>query len=473
MFHKLHLSAGCARVVVSFAVSMLFLTSAVAQRIPEPRREQLLNGLRILLVERPGESQAVLRLRIHSGAAFDLAGKEGTIALLSDSPFPDPNTREYVTDDLQGRLEVTTGYDSIDVYLSGRAEEFERLVEIIRNAVLSNQLSDEVFNRLRDARSKTVRELGVSSETIADRAISARLYGTYPYGRLTMGTPESLARIERSDVLLARERFLNPANATLVITGGIEHRRALRAVRQFLGAWRRADQIVPATFRQPEAVDMRTLVVDVPGTPDAQIRLAARGLSRSDKDLAAALVLAELARARWLSTAPELKGKPVHVRHNAYSLGGTFQMGASVPPSVAAAALDSARRVIESLSKTQPNATELESAKSAVVAELSKQSERPEREADVWLDEQSYGGASSTLPSLMRALALVTSADVQRVAARLFSTQVATVAVGEAATLKSEMARIGAVELFDPNAPKETVKPSTPSPLKSPTVRRP
>lgn len=461
------------RALVSFALSTLFLTSAAAQTATEPRREQLLNGLKILFIERPGDAQAVLRLRIHSGAAFDLAGKEGMIALLADSIFPDPSTREYVTGDLRGRLEVSTGYDSIDVHLSGRVEEFERLVELVRNAVLSNQLSEDVFTRLRDARLKTVRELGVSPETVADRAASARLYGAYPYGRLTTGTPESLGRIERGDLLLARERFLNPANATLVVVGSVEQRRALRALRQFLGGWRRGDQLIPATFRQPEPVDPRTLVVDLPGAPDVLVRVAARGLARADRDAAAALVLAELVRDRWLAAAPALKDRPVHVSHNAYSLGGTFQMGASVPPSSAAGALDSARKVLEALVKTQPNPTESESAKSAALAALNKQTERPERQADVWLDEQTYGGASSTTPALTRAVNSITPADVQRVAARLFSTQVATVAVGEAATLRSELARVGGVEVFDPSPSKETPKPPTPTPLKAPTTRRP
>ena len=67
---------------------------ASAQGAPEPRREQLLNGLRILILSRPGDPQLLFRLRVHSGAAFDLAGKEGVTALLADALFPDPATRE-------------------------------------------------------------------------------------------------------------------------------------------------------------------------------------------------------------------------------------------------------------------------------------------------------------------------------------------------------------------------------------------
>ncbi|MEJ7619057.1 MAG: hypothetical protein WKF30_19240 [Pyrinomonadaceae bacterium] len=59
----------------------------------------------------------------------------------------------------------------------------------------------------------------VLPEMIADRATAVRLYGTHPYGRLINGAPETLAKIDRPDLLLARERFMNPNNATLVCVG--------------------------------------------------------------------------------------------------------------------------------------------------------------------------------------------------------------------------------------------------------------
>ena len=94
--------------------------AAPAQSTPEPRREQLLNGLRILLWSRPADQNVLIKLRVHSGAAFDLAGKEGLMATLVDTMF-DQQTRDYVTEELGGRLDVALGYDSVDITMSGRA----------------------------------------------------------------------------------------------------------------------------------------------------------------------------------------------------------------------------------------------------------------------------------------------------------------------------------------------------------------
>src|SRR5215212_3073521 len=98
--------------------------AASAQPNPEPRRQQLLNGLRIVMRSRPADQNVLIKLRVHSGAAFDLAGKEGLMATLVDAMF-DKQARDYVTEELGGRIEVALGYDTIDITLAGRATDFD------------------------------------------------------------------------------------------------------------------------------------------------------------------------------------------------------------------------------------------------------------------------------------------------------------------------------------------------------------
>ena len=73
---------------------ILIAVTVQGQTSATPERFQLLNGLRVILLSQPGDQDVLLKLRIHSGAAFDLAGKSGSMALLGDLLFPDPSTRE-------------------------------------------------------------------------------------------------------------------------------------------------------------------------------------------------------------------------------------------------------------------------------------------------------------------------------------------------------------------------------------------
>jgi predicted Zn-dependent peptidase len=456
--------------LITLCLIWLLNTVSVSAQEPllsqEPQREQLLNGLRILLWQRPGDKDVLIKLRIHSGAAFDWAGKAGQMAVLGDILFPDATTREYFTDALGGRLDVYTDYDSITVTMQGRASEFDRIAEILRTAIVAPQLTTENVAKIRDGRIKIAKDTIISPTIMADRAIASRLFGDFPYGRPQTGSAESLARLDRADLLLARERFLNPNNATLAIFGGVEKNKAMRTLRQLLGVWRKSETIAPATFRQPEAPDVRTLIINAPADGSAEIRLATRGLARSDRDFVGASILAVVARKRWETLLPELGRSPVFVRHEAYSLPGMFVMGASVNNSLTTKALEGAREVVQSLVKTPVTAAMLEQAKTEAIGVATQQLAKPDGALQAWLDIDTYGLTSRG--DQMLALNQVTAADLQRIAARLFGERVfASVVVGDSEKLKALLAPTIKIELMgevptpSPTPNKSESKPAT------------
>ena len=428
----------------------------------EPEREQLLNGLRLLVWAQPGNPELLLKLRINSGAAFDLAGKSGQMALLGDLLFPDAATIDYFTDEMGGKLDVSVNYDSITITMMGKATELEQVVSVLRNALLSTQFAPEVVARIKEARIKSLRDATVSPAMVADRAIAVRLFDDFPYGRLARGTPEDLTRIERADLMLAEERFLNSNNATLAIVGGVTKARALRAVRQLLGPWRKSEKIVPTTFRQPKPADPRTLIVSLPG-PGTEMRLAVRGVARSDADSHVATVLARLAQNRWQGSMPELAKQPVFVRSDAYVLPGMFVMGAAVNSLTVADAIANARKVLESLMTTPVTAAELDRAKTEVVNEVVTTTSKAEMMPDPWLDADTYRlNAIQDQPALLRA---VTAADIQRVANRLFKqAAIASVVAGDSAQLKASLqGRFQYEVLGEIAAPTPSPKPTKPA----------
>lgn len=425
----------------------------------QPEQEQLLNGLKVLFWHRPGDSNVLLKVRIKSGAAFDLAGREGSMALLGDALFPDPTTREYVTEQLGGRLEVSTDYDGIEILVSGKASEFERLVELLRGALVTTQLTPDNVARVREARIKQLSEKPRSAAEIADRAIAARLFGNFPYGRSPGGSVESLSKIERADLMLARERFLNADNATLVVIGGVEKLRAMRALRQLIGSWQKGDRTVPATFRQASPPDARVLVLNQAAAVAAEIRLAVRGLARSDRDTAAAALLSQIVRVRWQTAVPVLSS--TIVSHEAHTLPGSFVMGASAPNGAAPRAMTAAQEILQALAQNGPTAAELENARSVMLTEINGQASQPETTAESWLDIDTYKLASANVQA--SAVSSLTVADLQRVAARLFKgASIARVVVGDAEQLKTSLG--AGVELQNEKALiKKAIDPVVPT----------
>jgi zinc protease len=392
------------------------------------------------------------------------------MAILGDILFPDPTTREYFTDEMSGRLDVDTDHDSITVTMQGRVDQFERIIEILRTALVTPQITADNVAKVRDGRIKIAKETVIAPEIIADRAIAARLFGDFPYGRPATGSAESLARVERADLLLARERFLNANNATLVIIGGVQRNRVIRTLRQLLGPWRKSEQIVPTTFRQPSAPDSRTLIMDAPSDQSAQLRLATRGLARSDHELNAATLLTIVARQRWEKLSPENIRRPLFVRHDAHALPGMFVMGSAVDTLLAAKTLNQAREVMKSLIEVAITTDELAQAKSELSAQRAKELVRSEGIARVWLDADTFGIQSNPFASL--AIDSVSSTDLQRVATRLFKdAPVASIVVGDAKQLRAALEPTIKIELMgevEPRAAKPETKPAMTIPIRKP-----
>ena len=409
-----------------------------AQATAVPQREQLLNGLRVLLWPRPGSPDVLVKLRIHSGAAFDLVGKAGEMSLLGDLLFPDRATIEYFTEEMGGRLDVAANYDSITVTMQGRASQFERIIELLRNALLSTQLTPETVARVREARIKIARETAVSPSTVADRAIASRLLPEFPYGRPSAGSAEDLERVDRGDLMLARERFLNSNNATLAIVGNLEKPRIMRTLRQLLGPWRKSEQIVPTSFRQSQPPDERTLIINGPADKTAEIRVAMRGLARADPDAMAAAVVATIAKHKWEELVPELTKRPIFVRSEPHVLPGVFVMGAAVSSPAVADTTAAARKVLDTLKKTPVTPAELVRARSEIEAEINSQLAKPEGLVDAWLDIDTFHLVA--IDDQLAVLHGLSPADIQNVANRLFlDAAVASVIVGDTQQLKTAL----------------------------------
>jgi zinc protease len=417
------------RKISAILLVSLLISQAAYSQTAEPRRQQLLNDLRILLWSRPGDQSVLLKLRIHSGAAFDTAGKAGTMALLGDILFPDSSTHEYFTQEIGGRLEVNTDYDAINITLQGRANDYDRIVDILRGALVTTPLTPENVVKVREARIKVLTERKPSAADLANEGIARRLFGSFPYGQPVGGTAATLARIDRADLMFARERFLTANNATLVIIGGVDERRAMRALRQLLGGWTKSNVTVPATFRQPDPPRPNALIVDSPDAKAVEVRVATRGVAYSDPDCFAATVLANVARDRWKALAPEPIRQSFFALLEPHALPGMFVIGATASNPDANRIWGAAKDLLKTLATSPVSSRELEVAKGEAAAQITRALSSPEAMADSWLDMDTYGLQSIAEQS--RAVSAISVTDLQRVAARLFrDAPVASVVVG-------------------------------------------
>lgn len=294
-----------------------------------PKRETLLNGLKVLMWNDLKADKVSVKVRIHAGSSFDPQGKEGAMQLLADNIFPNKTIREFFTEDLGGSLDVTTNYDYIQIDATSEPANILSMLETLSTAISNPTIDKETTAKLKTELITRIKNLESDPAYIADQVAAKRLFGTFPYGRPQMGTEDSVKKLDFADLIDAKQRFLTADNATIAVSGNFDRPLVFKAIRRYFGGWLKSDKRVPSTFRQPDDPPTSLLNVASPNEDVSAIRFVARGTSRSDKNLAAANILANILEARLKSRVPSAFAEKVFARNESYILPGALIIGFS------------------------------------------------------------------------------------------------------------------------------------------------
>jgi zinc protease len=267
-------------------------------KLPQPVEKTLKNGLRVIVVERAGMPLVTAGLLVKNGAEVDpdalpgVANMTATLLTEGTTTRTAPQIAKEV-EALGGRLNSRASWDvssaSVNVMSTRIAPAMAILADVVRNPAFK----DEEIERQRQ---QAIDELSVRLSqpgTIA-RAVAARvLFGTTPYGHMLTGTPESLARIKRDDLVKFHQTYYRPDNAVLVIGGDIKAQEAFSIAEKLFGDWAKPSTPLPASKFEAQtstAQKPRVLVIDKPDAGQAAVVLVRRGLKRTDPDYFRGLV---------------------------------------------------------------------------------------------------------------------------------------------------------------------------------------
>lgn len=316
-----------------FTIIALFLfcvnafSLAQTANLPAPREQKLLNGMKLLVWSDTKAEKSFVKLRIHSGSAFDQQNREGVMALLADILFPNETVKEYFKEDLGGSIEITSNYDYIQISATGDNDKILEILEALANAVSKPQIDKDTTAKVKAAKLAKVKELEKNPAYVADQAVAKRLFGNYPYGRAQLGTTESLTKIDFADILLAKQKFLTADNATLAVRGNVKFDLVYRAARRLFGGWEKADRKVPATFTQPDAPNEKLLSIESPVDYFHGERFAIRGLARNDNNYYASQIFVDIVQNRLANDLTSKHRNSSFARQEAHYLPGIIVYG--------------------------------------------------------------------------------------------------------------------------------------------------
>jgi zinc protease len=189
---------------------------------------------------------------------------------------------------LGGSLESGARWDASTASAGVMSSRINSAMEILADVVRRPTFKDEEIERLRkqylDDLTVALGQPGSIARYVASRVV----FGDAPYGHPLSGTPESIARIKRADIVRMHETYYRPDNAILVIGGDITAAEAFKTAERYFGDWKKPAAPLPAAAAKAATAaatsQPRIVVIDKPDAGQAAVLVARTGIRRTDPE---------------------------------------------------------------------------------------------------------------------------------------------------------------------------------------------
>lgn len=349
------------------------LPAPVADRpfhFPRIVKRALPNGLELRAVTHRSVPVAAVVLLIPGGSSIDPPDAHGLVSITTG--LLDEGSRGQSALEVADRvarigaeLDLDVGMDAVVVGLTTLDRFLDTGLSLVHEIVTEPNLANDDFNRIRNLRLERLRQMKDHAGAMADRAFARVLYGSHPYGHLSLGSEAALNAMAVDHTKALHAAMFTPAGSTLVVVGDRPEQELLDAAASVFGSWRPATSTMAidrevALAPPPEEPEVRLAVVSRPGAAQSELRIGHACAPRSTPDYHVLLILNTILGGDFISrlnlNLRERKGYTYGVR-TGFNLRrgiGPFVMQTSVGTDVTTPALQEAWREIQDIATTRP-----------------------------------------------------------------------------------------------------------------------
>lgn len=372
------------------------------------------NGMEVLLVPRPGVPLVSVGVALRGGEVSD---KPGVAELAAFASYP--------KSDLQGqpgdyglRSSSMLYRDHLRYTLAGASGNVGNMLAILgerMDSMDSAAMLLGIFEKNVLPRRKAVES---SPEEQAKRALQRALYGEHPYGHVA--TAEELATVKQSEVDGWISRVYRPANAVVVIAGEFDPQQLMPLVHEYLGGWKPQGASVeappspalPRPSKRPEV-----LLTPSPKAAQGHVQIACRLAETTPEAEARYALMASMLGARmWNQLRAQMGATYGFQTHVSMARGGAAHLllQGVVDTSQLRAAMTAVRTALTAYAQEGVPATEVESARSRLLAEHSVSLSTSRDWVDALLQARVLGWDAEAVTRRPALLQTVTPADLQK-----------------------------------------------------------
>ncbi|HEY2560932.1 MAG TPA: pitrilysin family protein [Caldimonas sp.] len=265
--------------------------------IAAPSEAKLGNGLRVIVAHREGVPLVSAELVALAGAEVDPPRQSGLSSLAA--ALMTQGTKHHSAPELAaaaealgGSLDSGAGWNQSTVAITVTTPKLDAALTLVAEVAREPVFAADEIERVRTQTLDSLKVAYARPGTLASLVAERLAYGAGAYGHPASGTPESLPRITRDDLVAVHRRTFRPDNAVLILAGDIDAESALALARRHFGSWPVPAEPAPTPPRASGATaGPAVAVVDMPSSGQAGLVVALALPERTGSERAVGAVL--------------------------------------------------------------------------------------------------------------------------------------------------------------------------------------
>lgn len=277
--------------VFATALTTLGPGRALAMKIQEIQSP---GGIKAWLVEEKSVPLMAMRFAFEGGSSQDPAGKEGVanfIAGMLDEGAGDLNSMQFQErmEEIAMRMSFQDGRDAFYGSFETLTEYRDRAVELLTLALNKPRFDTDAVERMRGQFLASLASAQRDPTRVSADLWMSLAFPGHPYGRPANGTPESVAKITRGDLVDFRARIFARDTLRVAVVGDIDAKTLGVMLDKIFGGLPATAKLTP--IGPIEIKPGQKLKVVEMNVPQSVARFGVPAMPRQDKDFMAAFVL--------------------------------------------------------------------------------------------------------------------------------------------------------------------------------------
>ena len=222
------------------------ISTTVETNVDSPiQKFDLPNGLRLLVKENHRLPFVEFRAAFQGGVLAETAENNGITQLLARMLLKGTKTRdaEKIATEIEsvgGNLDSYGGNNSFGVNAEVLSSDFATGLDLLADVLLNPTFPADPLEREREVQIASIYEQKDNLLKSASNSMRRTLFGNAGYGLDTLGTEETVTKLQAADLKAFHQKLVAPDNCVLAIYGDVKAMEVKAAVEKVFAGWKGA-----------------------------------------------------------------------------------------------------------------------------------------------------------------------------------------------------------------------------------------